>query len=75
MSSDDDSRRIICDWCCDEIDSYTACCHEPLCEECMDSTMGPMCLNEKCEYNDAMFCDLCREINGYGGKTCEYCNK
>lgn len=65
------SESIInCCFCDKEMEKWTPCCHEPLCEKCFDKMIAPECWI--CN-DDSEICHVCAERNQYD--CCQYCKK
>jgi len=70
MSDSDSSSKISCALCENNMDNWTPCCHEPLCESCCDEMLIEDCWI--CN-SDIQICTVCAERNSRF--KCEYCQK
>lgn len=66
-----DSESVIpCALCENNMDTWTPCCHEPLCDACCDRMLVEECWI--CDSGDQI-CKVCVARNSYS--KCEYCKK
>ena len=72
MSDSDSSSKISCALCENNMDKWTPCCHEPLCESCCDKMLVEECWI--CNTGNQI-CKVCFARNSYSNSKCEYCKK
>lgn len=66
--SDDDDITCGVAGCVENATEWTPCCHEPICEDCENKHVVPLCDNETCPNHDEYICEVCLGLNG---KECE----